>query len=115
MGTFRGLCLCRPLSRVRLFATPRAVVRQAPLSVGSSRQEYQRGLPCPPPGDLPDAGTEHASLTSPALVGGVSTTSASVASYAQAIAGNSGAVGSDPGLPLNVLCSPRADTESLTS
>ena len=23
-----------------------------------SRQEYRRGLPCPPPGDLPDPGIE---------------------------------------------------------
>ena len=34
-----------------------------------SRQEYWSGLPCPPPGDLPDAGIEPASLTSPALAG----------------------------------------------
>ena len=27
---------------------------QAPLSMGLSRQEYWSGLPCPPPGDLPD-------------------------------------------------------------
>ena len=35
---------------------------QAPLSMGFSRQEYWSGLPCPPPGDLPDPGTEPASL-----------------------------------------------------
>ena len=29
-----------------------------------SRQEYQRGSPCPPPGDLPDLGIETASLMS---------------------------------------------------
>ena len=34
---------------------------------GFSRQEYWSGLPCPPPGDLPEPGTESASLTSPAL------------------------------------------------
>ena len=33
-----------------------AVARQAPLSMGFSGQEYGRGLPCPPPGDLPDPG-----------------------------------------------------------
>ena len=32
-----------------------------------SRQEYWSGLPCPPPGDLPDLGMEPAS---PALAGG---------------------------------------------
>ena len=31
---------------------------QAPLSMGFSRQEYWSGLPCPPPGDLPDPGIE---------------------------------------------------------
>ena len=30
------------------------VARQASLSVGFSRQEYWSGLPCPPPGDLPN-------------------------------------------------------------
>ena len=45
-------------------------IRQAPLSMGFSRQEYWSGLPCPPPGDLPDPETELASLTSPALAGG---------------------------------------------
>ena len=28
------------------------------LSMGFSRQEYWGGLPCPPPGDLPDPGIE---------------------------------------------------------
>jgi len=32
-----------------------------------SRQEYWSGLPCPPPGDLPDPGIEIASPTAPAL------------------------------------------------
>ena len=40
-----------------------------------SRQEYWRGLPCPPPGDLPDPGIEHSSLMSPALAGGFFTVS----------------------------------------
>ena len=48
----------------------------APLSVGFSRQEYWSGLPCPPPGDLPNAGIEATSLTSLALVGGFFITSA---------------------------------------
>ena len=33
-----------------------------------SRQKYRTGLPCPPPGDLPDPRIEPASLTSPVLV-----------------------------------------------
>ena len=42
------------------------VACQAPLSVGSPRQEYWSGLPCPPPGDLPDPGIKPTSV-SPAL------------------------------------------------
>ena len=43
---------------------------QAPLSMGFPRQEYQSGLPFPPPGDLHHSGTEPASPESPELVGG---------------------------------------------
>ena len=43
---------------------PQPVARQAPLSMGFSRQEYWSGLPLPPPGDLPEPGIEHASLMS---------------------------------------------------
>ena len=48
----------------------------ASLSMGFSRQKYSSGLPCPPPGDLPNPGIESPSLTSPALAGGFFTTSA---------------------------------------
>ena len=41
---------------------------QAPLSIGFSRQEYSKGLPCPPPEDLPNPGIELAPYISPALV-----------------------------------------------
>ena len=41
-------------SHVQLFVTLWTVARQAPLSMGLSRQEYWSGVPCPPPGDLPD-------------------------------------------------------------
>ena len=58
-------------SHVLLFVTPWTIARQAPLSMGFSRQEYQRGLPFPPPGDLPDPGMEPAS---PALAGRFFTT-----------------------------------------
>ena len=47
--------------------TPWAVVCQAPLSMGFSRQEYWSGLLFPSPGDLPNPGIEPAS---PALPGG---------------------------------------------
>ena len=39
------------------------VASQALLSMGFSRQGYWNGLPCRPPGDLPNAGIEHASPT----------------------------------------------------
>ena len=54
-------------SCVRLFATPWTVARQAPLSIGFCRQEYWSGLPFPPPGDLPNPGTETEFPVSPAL------------------------------------------------
>ena len=49
---------------VQLCATLWTVACQAPLSMGFSRQEYWSGLPCAPPGDLPDPGIEPESLTS---------------------------------------------------
>ena len=69
-------CVPSCFSRVRLFVTPWTVAHQAPLSIGFSRQEYQSGLPFPPPGDLPNPGIEPRSLKSPALVGRFFTTSA---------------------------------------
>ena len=76
---FRGkiyVCMLSCFSYFQLFATPWPVARQAPLSMGFSRQEYWSGLPCPSPGDLPDPGIEPASLRSPALAGGFFTISA---------------------------------------
>ena len=69
-------CVLNRFSCVRLFVTPWTVFRQAPLSMGFSRQEYCSGLPCSPPGDLPDPGIEPASLRTPALAGRFFTTSA---------------------------------------
>ena len=51
-------------SCVWLFAALWAVARQAPLSMGFSRQEYWGGWLCPPPGDPPDPRIER---QSPAL------------------------------------------------
>ena len=59
--------MLRCLSPILLFATLWTIAQQAPLSMGFSRQEYWSVLPCPPPGDLPNGGTEPASLMSPAL------------------------------------------------
>ena len=55
---------------------PWTAARQAPLSLGSFRQEDWSGLPCPPPGHLPDPGMEPRPLTSPALAGAFFTCSA---------------------------------------
>ena len=44
------------LSHVQLFAAPQTIAHQAPLSMESFRQEYGSGLPCPPPGNLPNPG-----------------------------------------------------------
>ena len=44
--------------------------------MGFSRQEYWSDLPFPTPGDLPDPGIKPTSLMSPALAGGLFTTSA---------------------------------------
>ena len=44
--------------------------------MGFSRHEYLSGLPCPPPGDLPDPAVELTSVTSPASAGGFFTTGA---------------------------------------
>ena len=70
------VCVCKlsGISHVWLFPTLWTVAHQAPLSKGFSRQEYGGGLPCPPPGDLPDPGIEPASLMSPALAGRFFTT-----------------------------------------
>ena len=57
-------------------AIPWTVTRQAPLSMGFSRQEYWNGLPFPPPGNLPNPGIKPVSLMSPALAGGFLTKSA---------------------------------------
>ena len=51
------VCLLSPFSHVLLFATPWAVARQVPLSMGFSKQEYRSGLPCPLPGIFPTQGS----------------------------------------------------------
>ena len=56
-----GSCVLSRFSRVRHFATLWTVARQAPLFLGFSKQEYWNGLPCPPPGDLPDPGISYVS------------------------------------------------------
>ena len=62
-GLHPGLLHCRQIFFC-FWATREA---QAPLSMGFSWQEYWSGLPCPPPGDLPNPGVEPMSTSSPAL------------------------------------------------
>ena len=59
--------LCNPMDCVAL---------QAPLSMGFPRHEYWNRMPFPSPGHLPNPGIKPASLMSPALAGGLFTTSA---------------------------------------
>ena len=54
--------------RVQLCATIWIGTRNAPLSMGFSRQEYWSGLPFPPPWDLPNPGMETASPPSPVYI-----------------------------------------------
>ena len=61
------VCMLSCFSCVWLFATPWTLACQGPLSMGFPRQEYWSGLPCPPPGDLPDPGIKPASPESPTL------------------------------------------------
>ena len=59
---YGNACMLSCFSYVQLFATLWTIARQAPLSLGFSTQEYWTGLPCPPPGDLPNPGIEPMSL-----------------------------------------------------
>ena len=65
-------------SHVQFCATLWTVAHQALLSMRFSRQECWSGLglPCPPPGDLPDPGIEPVFPTSPTFSGRFFTTSA---------------------------------------
>ena len=70
-----SVCVLSHFSRFWLFVTLWTVADQASLSLGFCRQEYHSGLPCSPPGDLPDPRIEPTSLTCPALAGEFFTTS----------------------------------------
>ena len=52
------VCVLSYFSCVRFFVTPWTLVRQAPLFMGFSRQEYWSGLLSLSLGDLPNRGTE---------------------------------------------------------
>ena len=52
------LCAVCLVAQSCLTATPWTIVHQVLCPLGFSRQEYWSGLPCPPPGDLPNPGIE---------------------------------------------------------
>ena len=74
-----GFCFARMcvLRRLWYFVTLWTVACQVPRSMGFPRQEYWNALPFLPPGDLLDPGIEPASPASPALAGGLFTSSTS--------------------------------------
>ena len=61
------MCACSVTSIVYNSATAWTVACQDSLSMGYSQQEYWNGLPCPPPGDLPNPGIKLESPVFPAL------------------------------------------------
>ena len=64
----RCVCMCAKLVQLSLtLLNPIDYSLPGSSAHGFSRQEYWRGLLCPPPGDFPDTGIERRSLTSPAL------------------------------------------------
>ena len=52
-----NICVCLVAQLCLILATPGTVAHQAPLSMGFSRQKSWSGLPCPPPGNLPNSGS----------------------------------------------------------
>ena len=58
----KSVCMPQRFSHVQLFGPLWTIACQAPLFMGFSRHEYWSGLPCPPPVDFPDPGTEPVSL-----------------------------------------------------
>ena len=74
----KGPCMCvlSCFSHIQLCATLRTVACQTSQSMGFFSQESLSGLPCPPPGNLPDPGIKPESFTTPALACEFFTTSA---------------------------------------
>ena len=73
LGRFGRVRLCDPVN----CSPPGSTVH------GDSPGKIWSGLPCPPPGDLPDPGIELISLLSPALAGGFFANCATLLVYAK--------------------------------
>ena len=80
-GKVRACSMLSHFSCVQLFETPWTIAHQASLSLGFLRQGYWSGLPCPPPGALPNAGIKPVPLRSPSLASGFFNTSATFVLY----------------------------------
>ena len=71
-----GACLCAKLLPLCVTLCDHMDCSSLGSSVcGITSQEYWSGLPCPPPGDLPNPGIEPTSLMAPVLAGGFFTAS----------------------------------------
>ena len=66
----------KSLQQCQTLCDPMECSRQTHLSMGFSRQEYWTGVPYPPPGHLPNPGTELISLKSLTLADRFFTTTA---------------------------------------
>ena len=67
--SFVDVCMCSVTLLCLPFAAPRTVACQASLPWENSRQEYQSGVPFPPPGNIPDPVIKPTSLASPVSAG----------------------------------------------
>ena len=72
------MCILSHSSHVWVCATIWTIAHQASLSMEFPRQEYWRGLPCPPPGDPPNPGIKLMFLISPVFAGGLGSPSSKV-------------------------------------
>ena len=57
-SSVRARVHAKSLQSCLILCNPMGCSQPGPMSMGFSRQEYWSGLPCPPPGDLPDPGME---------------------------------------------------------
>ena len=75
-GGLLSIAIAKSLQLCLTLCNPVECSPPGPSAHEDSPGQKMEWLPCPPPGDLPDAGTEPTSLTSAELAGGFFTTSA---------------------------------------
>ena len=76
LGPVFCVCACQVVKSCPTLCDPMDCSPPGSSVHGILQATHRSGLPCPPPGDLPDLGIKPASLTSPALAGKFFTTSA---------------------------------------